>query len=88
MEMPPAAGAGRTTLGGEQPQEKRAAPEGGLPRNGRRSMIRVVVADDEALVRSGLAVLLKHEPGFEVVGSAATGSAPSGWRGSSVRTSC
>ena len=36
-------------------------------------MIRVVVADDEALVRSGLTVLLKHEPGFEVVGSAADG---------------
>lgn len=36
-------------------------------------MIRVLVADDEALVRSGLAVLLRHEPGFEVVGSAADG---------------
>lgn len=36
-------------------------------------MIRVVIADDEALVRSGLAVLLRHEPGFEVVGLAADG---------------
>ena len=38
-------------------------------------MIRVVVADDEALVRSGLAVLLRHEPDFEVVGQAADGLA-------------
>jgi len=38
-------------------------------------MIRVVIADDEALVRSGLAVLLRHEPGFEVVGLAADGLA-------------
>lgn len=38
-------------------------------------MIRVVIADDEALVRSGLAVLLRHEPDFEVVGEAADGEA-------------
>ena len=38
-------------------------------------MIRVGIADDEALVRSGLAVLLRHEPGFEVVGEAADGVA-------------
>lgn len=36
-------------------------------------MIRVVIADDEALVRSGLSVLLRHEPGFEVVGLAGDG---------------
>lgn len=36
-------------------------------------MIRVVIADDEALVRSGLAVLLRHEPGFEVAGVAGDG---------------
>lgn len=36
-------------------------------------MIRVGIADDEALVRGGLAVLLRHEPGFEVVGEAADG---------------
>lgn len=35
--------------------------------------IRVVIADDEALVRSGLALLLRHEPDFEVVGQAADG---------------
>lgn len=38
-------------------------------------MIRVGIADDEALIRSGLAVLLRHEPGFEVVGEAADGAA-------------
>lgn len=38
-------------------------------------MITVGIADDEALVRSGLAVLLRHEPGFEVVGEAADGLA-------------
>lgn len=38
-------------------------------------MIRVVIADDEALVRSGLALLLRHEPDFEVVGQAADGLA-------------
>jgi DNA-binding NarL/FixJ family response regulator len=36
-------------------------------------VIRVGIADDEALVRGGLAVLLRHEPGFEVVGEAADG---------------
>jgi len=38
-------------------------------------VIRVGIADDEALIRSGLAVLLSHEPGFEVVGEAADGLA-------------
>lgn len=36
-------------------------------------MIRVLIADDEALIRSGLEVLLRHEPDFEVVGLAADG---------------
>lgn len=38
-------------------------------------MIRVGVVDDEALVRRGLAVLLRVEPGFDVVGEAADGEA-------------
>lgn len=38
-------------------------------------MIRVGIADDEALVRGGLAVLLRHEPGFEVIGEASDGLA-------------
>ena len=36
-------------------------------------MIRVGVADDQALVRSGFCVLLRSEPDIEVVGEAATG---------------
>ena len=36
-------------------------------------MIRVAVADDQALVRSGFAVLLRSEPDIEVVGEAANG---------------
>lgn len=36
--------------------------------------IRVVVADDQALVRGSLAVLIDAEPGFEVVGEASTGA--------------
>jgi DNA-binding NarL/FixJ family response regulator len=36
-------------------------------------MIRVVVTDDQALVRSGFVVLLRSAPDFEVVGEAADG---------------
>src|SRR5690348_861855 len=36
-------------------------------------MIRVVVADDQALVRSGFCVLLRSEADIEVVGEAANG---------------
>ena len=37
--------------------------------------VRVVVADDQPLVRAGLATVLATEPGIEVVGQAADGSA-------------
>ena len=37
-------------------------------------MIRVVVADDQALVRSGFALILGSEPGFEVVAQASDGA--------------
>ena len=36
-------------------------------------MIRVVVADDQQLIRAGFAALLESEPDIEVVGQAATG---------------
>ncbi|MFI6976967.1 response regulator [Embleya sp. NPDC050154] len=36
-------------------------------------MIRVLLADDDALVRGGLKALLRAEPGIEVVGEAANG---------------
>ena len=35
--------------------------------------VRVLIADDEALVRTGLRLILGTEPGFEVVGEAADG---------------
>ena len=37
-------------------------------------MIRVVVADDQALVRSGFALILGAEPGIEVVAEASDGA--------------
>ncbi len=37
-------------------------------------MIRVAVVDDEALVRRGLTVLLRLEPGLDVVGEAEDGA--------------
>ncbi|MBG0560453.1 response regulator [Actinoplanes aureus] len=36
-------------------------------------MIRVLVADDQALIREGIASLLSIEPGIEVIGTAADG---------------
>lgn len=38
-------------------------------------MIRVLLADDQSLIRAGFRVLLDNEPDLEVVGEAATGSA-------------
>lgn len=38
-------------------------------------MIRLVIADDEELVREGLAAIVRSDPGFEVVATAADGDA-------------
>ena len=35
--------------------------------------VRVLVADDQALIRAGLRVILDHQPGIEVIGEAADG---------------
>ena len=43
-------------------------------------MIRVVVADDQELVRTGFALILGSDPGIEVVGEAADGAAAVGRR--------
>ena len=51
-------------------------------------MIRVAVADDQALVRSGFAVLLRSADGIDVVGEAADGARRSSSCGASVPTSC
>ena len=37
--------------------------------------LRVIVADDQDLVRTGLAMILNAQPGFEVVAEAADGAA-------------
>lgn len=37
-------------------------------------MIRILLVDDQALVRSGFRIILESEPDFEVVGEAATGA--------------
>ncbi|KOU02470.1 MULTISPECIES: response regulator [Streptomyces] len=47
-------------------------PDGPLP--GAAGPIRLLVADDQFLVRSGLAALLRAAPGMEVVGEAADGA--------------
>ncbi len=35
--------------------------------------VRILIADDHAIIRSGLRALLSHEPGFEIVAEAADG---------------
>ena len=42
---------------------------------GHAPTIRLLVVDDEALVRSGFRLILQSEPGFEVVGEASDGAA-------------
>src|SRR6185503_18508242 len=42
------------------------------PRPGRR-MIRILIVDDEALVRGGLRMILEAQPDLEVIGEAADG---------------
>jgi DNA-binding NarL/FixJ family response regulator len=36
--------------------------------------IRVLIADDQALIRSGLRVIIESEPGMEVTGEAGDGA--------------
>lgn len=43
-------------------------------------MIRVVLADDQALVRAGFRALLDSEPDIEVVGEASDASVSRIWR--------
>ncbi|GAA3445558.1 BTAD domain-containing putative transcriptional regulator [Planomonospora venezuelensis] len=47
-------------------------PPAGKPRGGEPAL-RVVVVDDQALVRTGLRVVLDNEPGFELAGEAGDG---------------
>jgi DNA-binding NarL/FixJ family response regulator len=43
------------------------------PEHGAQPMIRVLVADDQDIVRAGLTMLLDAQPGIEVIGEAADG---------------
>ena len=42
-------------------------------------MIRVLLADDQALIRAGFRVLLEAADDIEVVGEAVNGEKPSSW---------
>ncbi|GII55345.1 DNA-binding response regulator [Planotetraspora thailandica] len=42
--------------------------------DGERAVIRVVLADDQVMVRAGLRMVVEREPGLEVVGEAADGA--------------
>ena len=56
---------------GVRAQRSRSLPQ---PRSRARPVIRVVVADDQALVRSGFALILDSEPTIDVVAEAADGA--------------
>ena len=48
--------------------------------------MRVLIADDHGIVRSGLRLLLERQPDIEVVAEAATGPRRGTWRCGSGRT--
>ena len=52
---------------------RRLRPAGPPPARTRRHMIRILIADDQALVRGGLRMILDAQPDLEVVGEAADG---------------
>jgi DNA-binding NarL/FixJ family response regulator len=64
------------TTAGPAPRDPTPLPDvaaGG--REGGEKVIRVAIADDQAVVRMGLRVLLEREPGMECVGEAGDGAA-------------
>ena len=62
---------------GRGPDRRRGVPgdrvPAGEPSRGRAMTIRVVVADDQGMVRSGFSILLNAQPDIEVVGEAVNG---------------
>jgi hypothetical protein len=52
------------------------------------SVVRVLVADDQTVVREGLVILLGLSPGVEVVAAAADGDEAASWRVSMALTWC
>src|SRR6266540_2612140 len=67
-----AGGGARRAPGGRAPAGW-GVPGAGPPAPGRRRMIRVLLADDQALVRAGVRVLLDAQDDIEVVGEAGDG---------------
>jgi DNA-binding NarL/FixJ family response regulator len=51
-------------------------------------MIRVRIADDQALVRGGFDSILAGQDDIEVVGESAAGTRPSSWSNGCDPTSC
>ena len=51
-------------------------------------MIRVLLADDQALIRAGFRVLIDAADDIEVVGEAPTAPRPSTWPAASAPTWC
>ena len=68
-----------TSLNGRQ--------EGTAPRSQANPPIRVLVADDHAVLRQALRYMLESQQGLEVVGEAQTAARRSTWPRSSTRTS-
>ena len=74
--------------------ESGARPGGGfvvrarLPRSDGGVSIRVLIADDQELVRTGFRMILTGEPDITVVGEAGDGSPPSSSRAVSTSTWC
>jgi DNA-binding NarL/FixJ family response regulator/class 3 adenylate cyclase len=67
VEFPALRTAGQGAVELAERQEALAAPEAG-------SVVRVLIVDDQALVRAGFRMILEAEPDIDVVGEAADGS--------------
>ena len=50
--------------------------------------IRVIIADDQELVRAGFAMVIGSQPDMEVVGQAPDGAKPWRWRNPCIPTWC
>ena len=53
-----------------------------------QSPVRLLICEDQTLMREGLHTVLALEPGFEVVGEASDGARRCGWPRSFGPTSC
>ena len=98
VQEPPAAGGNgllgmreRTTaLGGDRGRADcfRRVPRASAIAPRRNDMIRVLIVDDQALVRAGFRALLDAEEDIQVIGEATDGLAAVGLRRNTYRTWC